>query len=116
MLLYFIEDPVMTPQGFRKFRPVDAADAQGVAIRSSLPPRVVPEVAEPLTWTLAAQIPFALFEPYVGAVAPRVGDAWRANLYKCADETSHPHWAAWAPIGPVLSFHAPQYFGTLTFA
>ena len=39
---------------------------------------------------------------------------WRANLYKCGDETSHPHWAAWSPVD-ALNFHLPRCFGTLRF-
>ena len=40
---------------------------------------------------------------------------WRGNAFKCADETSHPHWASWAPIGEALNFHAPGWFGDLDF-
>ena len=40
--------------------------------------------------------------------------AWRGNLYKCGDRTSHPHWAAWSPVDE-LNFHLPRCFGTLRF-
>ena len=44
------------------------------------------------------------------------GQVWRANLYKCGDQTSHPHWASWAPIGEALNFHQPGFFGGLDLA
>jgi hypothetical protein len=44
------------------------------------------------------------------------GQTWRANLYKCADLSSHPHWGAWAEIGERLDFHQPSRFGEIAFA
>jgi hypothetical protein len=55
-------------------------------------------------------------EPYCGEVRPVVGQRWRVNAFKCGDETSHPHWASWAPIGEALNFHQPEYFGWLELA
>ena len=44
------------------------------------------------------------------------GVTWRANFYKCADHTSHPHWLSWSVIGSgKFEFHVPEYFGTLEF-
>jgi hypothetical protein len=43
------------------------------------------------------------------------GNLWRANFYKCGDDTSHPHWAAWSPVDE-LNFHLPRCFGRLGFA
>jgi len=41
---------------------------------------------------------------------------WRANFYKCADSTSHPHWLTWSPVDhPTPHFHLPAFFGTLEF-
>ena len=41
---------------------------------------------------------------------------WRANFYKCADRTSHPHCLTWAPVDfPVPNFHLPRSFGVLEF-
>ena len=37
----------------------------------------------------------------------------RVGLFKCADDSPHPHWAAWADIGERLDFHQPDAFGTL---
>jgi hypothetical protein len=47
---------------------------------------------------------------------PKSGVRWKANFYKCADKTSHPHWLTWSPVDyPTPKFHLPQFFGTLEF-
>jgi len=71
---------------------------------------VEPEITEPVMWRLAARIPFGLFEHYTGE---RCATTWRGNFYKCGDQTSHPHWASWQPIGDALNFHQPATFGEL---
>jgi hypothetical protein len=39
-----------------------------------------------------------------------------ANFYKCADQTSHPHWLTWASVDyPQPKFHLPEFFGRLVF-
>ncbi len=81
----------------------------------SMPETVDPEIEEPVTWIVELGIPFSLFEAQIGSVAPRPGLAWRGNLYKCGDGTSHPHWGSWNPIGEKLSFHQPSTFGRLRF-
>ncbi len=86
-----------------------------VKIYHSLPEKVEPEITEPTTWTLEFHVPFALFEPYVGAIPPVAGTIWRANFYKCADQTSHPHWGMWNPIPGKLGFHKPEHFAPLIF-
>jgi hypothetical protein len=85
-----------------------------VAVRSSLPPVVEPELEGPLAWQLAFFIPTTLLERHVGAIGPLPGERWRANLYKCGDRTSHPHWASWSPVD-ALNFHLPHCFGELRF-
>ena len=32
------------------------------------------------------------------------GQSWTANFFKCAGNTSHPHWASWSSIGTSLIF------------
>ena len=51
---------------------------------------------------------------YSGPLGTLAGRAWRANFYKCGDQTSHPHWAAWSPVDE-LNFHLPRCFGTIAF-
>jgi hypothetical protein len=89
-------------------------EGQRVTIRSSLPPVVDPEITSAVDWELAFFIPAALLERHVGPIGPLAGQQWRANLYKCGDRTSHPHWAAWSPVD-ALNFHLPHCFGRLRF-
>jgi hypothetical protein len=67
-------------------------------------------------WWLQYFVPLALFERYVGPIGDPAGQRWRANFYKCGDQTARPHWASWAPIGEALNFHQPDKFGELVFA
>jgi hypothetical protein len=110
-----VRDPRRGPDGqFLDWTPLTEADAAHLKIATSLPNRIEPERTEPVTWAAAWTIPFALLEQYVGPVRPVAGATWRGNLYKCGDETSHPHWAAWSPVSE-LNFHAPKDFGRLHF-
>lgn len=107
---------------------VDGAGAGDMASRVALPPEdlalvgivpSLPRVVEPelqvdTLWTLKFSIPFALLEKYVGPLGPLPGQVWRGNFYKCADKTSHPHWAAWSPVD-AFNFHLPRCFGELKF-
>ena len=67
-----------------------------------------------MEWRLEYFIPFSLLEKWVGSLGLVLGQQWHANLYKCGDETSHPHWAAWAPVDE-FNFHLPRCFGTIQF-
>jgi hypothetical protein len=114
-LCSYITDPERTPEGFREFIVLPWEDAKVVIVKHSLPEVTEPEIVDPLTWTLEFFIPFSLLEKYAGQVSPMSGISWRANFYKCGDETSHPHWASWQPV-PKLNFHMPEYFGMIRFA
>ncbi len=115
LLLYYIEDPTRTADGFQKYTKVDEAKLAEMRIFHSLPKIVDPEIRAPLTWIVEYRVPFSLLSAYLGAPVRAGGASWRANLYKCADECSHPHWASWAPIGEELNFHQPDRFGLLEF-
>jgi hypothetical protein len=95
--------------------PLTEGEGRQVAIRTSLPRVVDPEIASEVDWELAFFIPRSVLEGHVGPIGPLAGQEWRANLYKCADRTSHPHWAAWSPVD-ALNFHLPSCFGRLRFA
>jgi cellulose/xylan binding protein with CBM9 domain len=114
LLASHITDHRRTPDGFAAFTRLTDEDGGLVAVRSSLPRVVEPEVRDPLEWELAFFIPILLLEKYVGPIGPLGGQNWRANLYKCADGTSHPHWASWSPVD-ALNFHLPGCFGRLAF-
>jgi hypothetical protein len=114
-LCNYITNPERTPDGFKEFTKVPAHLGQTIQARSSLPQQIDPEIMTPILWTLRFFIPFALFEHYLGSLGAIPGQAWRGNFFKCADETSHPHWAAWSPVDE-LDFHRPSCFATLRFA
>jgi len=109
-----ITDHRRTADGFAAFTNLTEEDGRRVGVRSSLPSVVRPEVTDPLGWELAFFVPKSLLEKYVGPIGPMSGEVWQANLYKCGDGTSHPHWASWSPVD-VLNFHLPHCFGTLRF-
>ena len=115
LLLYYIEDHTPAPGGFVKFQKVSAEWGRKVQIWHSLPAVVDPEIQEPVTWGIGYRVPMALFEAYTGPLGKLSGQTWRANFFKCGDNTSHPHWASWAPI-TALRFHLPECFGELVLA
>jgi len=88
LLLYFIEDPA--PGGakrFRQFCPVPEDIARLIKIEPSLPRRVDPEIAEPITWTIRQHSIFfvrAVRGPRwrdLGTVlAGKLFQVWRSNL------------------------------------
>jgi len=115
ILLSYVEDPTRTPEGFEKSKPVAEDLANQIELFHSIPGPVIEEIEEETTWTVAYFVPFTLFEAHVGALGDVAGQEWRANFYKCADESSHPHWASWAPIAEELNFHRPDKFAPVYF-
>ncbi len=114
LLASHITDHRRTPDGFAAFTRLRGDEGRQVGIRSTLPSLVDPEVTSRIDWELSFSIPIAVLESYVGPIGPLPGQEWRANLYKCADGTSHPHWASWSPVEE-LNFHLPHCFGSLRF-
>lgn len=114
LLASHVTDERRTPDGFAAFRKLGAEEGRQVLRRSSLPSIVDPEIDAPVDWELAFFVPAAVLEGCVGPIGSLAGQEWRANLYKCGDKTSHPHWAAWSPVD-TLNFHLPRCFGTLRF-
>lgn len=87
-----------------------------IDVAHSLPAMVDPEITDPVTWTVEYRIPFEILKEYHDYDTPQSGTVWRANLYKCGDDTSHPHWLTWAPVDfPRPNFHLPDSFGELKF-
>ncbi len=115
MLLYYIEDWQRAEDGFAKYTPVERDIAQAIGIFPSLSGKIETEINEPLEWAIGCTIPFSLLEYYLDPLDLRKGRPWCGNLYKCADRSSHPHWASWSPIGEALNFHDPSYFGRFEF-
>jgi hypothetical protein len=115
MLLYYVADATRGPKGLAAAEPVHAELMRRIRVYHSMPASVPEEIELPTEWKVQYFVPFGLFERYVGDVKPTLARGWRGNFYKCADESSHPHWASWAPIGPELNFHVPQHFASIRF-
>jgi hypothetical protein len=117
-LCHHIRDPRRVPGGFADATPLDPAWLARIRVFHSLPARVEPELAGPVEWSLEFSLPLALVEAQVGPLGPLPGQTWRGNFQKCADQTSHPHWATWAPhdAAQPLNFHQPAFFAPLHFA
>lgn len=96
---------------------VSREDLSRIETAHSLPyDLIVEEIQEPTTWILECRLPLEVIENYIPVEAPSSGVEWRANFYKCADETSKPHWLTWSFVdSPKPQFHAPECFGTLLF-
>lgn len=110
----YIEDPTRCGTGFRSFKRLTKQEGRQVLIYHSLPPRIDPEWDEETTWYLEFYVPLRLMEKYTGPVDISPGSIWRCNLFKCGDQTSHPHWAAWSAVDD-LNFHLPHCFGAIEF-
>ena len=95
MLAHFVEDPARPDMHamMAKYTPVTPEQADMVAIEASMPKVVDPEITEPTEWTIRYTVPILFFEEFFGPLGSLGGQTWRANLYKCGDKTSHPHWA-----------------------
>ena len=115
LLASYITDHERTDDGFKSFTRLLPEEGRHIGIEHSLPARVEPEIAADTPWHLGFFIPFGVMETHAGPLKIEKKTAWRGNFYKCGDETSHPHWGAWAPVDAV-NFHLPRCFGTLWFA
>ena len=65
------------------------------------------------SWRVVVLIPFDL----IGVDPDNLPKSLRANFYKCGDNTAHPHFLSWSPVGtPQPDFHRPEFFGELRLA
>jgi hypothetical protein len=113
-LCYYILNPERTENGFKEYTRIPPEIGARIQVRSSLPPKIDPEIKDPLIWTLQFSIPVSFFAEYVGSVGPLSGQTWHGNFFKCAEEVSHPHWASWSKVDE-FNFHLPRCFGTIQF-
>lgn len=96
--------------------PIADEDIEQVEVAHSLPQVVDPEIQEETIWCVEYRIPYSVLSKYWDFSIPESGTLWRTNLYKCADNTSHPHWLTWAQIDlPRPDFHQPDFFGFLEY-
>lgn len=97
--------------------PLSDADLARMKVAHTMPKNVDPEVTAPTTWVVEYRLPLEILTKYCSELhKPAPGVTWRANFYKCADNTSHPHWLTWSKVeNPHPDFHLPRFFGTLRF-
>lgn len=97
---------------------VKSSDLKKIQMFHSEPKIVEPEKQEPTTWVIEYRLPFDVLKKYCDIIKPAPGVRWKANFYKCADQTSQPHWLIWSAFDKsvkVDGFHTPRFFGTLQF-
>lgn len=110
----YVLNPLRTENGFKDFSKFNMDDCNKVDICSSYCLPIDGENNKPENWTLQFFIPFSLLEQFTGKIERQNMDGWSCNFYKCADESSHPHWISWSPVKE-LNFHTPESFGKLLF-
>lgn len=111
VFLFKYHTDTYTTEGF-----VRPEDYEKIRISHSLKRCVEEEITEDTEWQLEFSIPFSILSNYMEVEQPGPGVSWRANFYKCADKTSHPHWLTWAFVDhPKPKFHLPEFFGKLDF-
>ena len=95
---------------------ISSDDCSRIPVAHTLPKRIDPEIQEPVTWTVEYAIPLDILRKHVSISEPKSGTVWRANFFKCADNSSHPHWLTWNKVEfPVPKFHLPEFFGEIEF-
>lgn len=110
----YVTDPTRVNGSLKDYIPLTLDDNQQIQRFSSLPQTVEPEITQPVVWTLEFSIPLSVFKKYFEQAITKRRQSWRANFYKCGNETSHPHWASWAPLS-ARNFHDPASFGQIEF-
>ncbi|MDQ5987190.1 MAG: hypothetical protein CSYNP_02927 [Syntrophus sp. SKADARSKE-3] len=114
LLASYVTDPTRVNSSVRACTPLGPDDVRKIGVYHSLPDIIEPEIDDDVVWFLEFSIPFAIMERFTGCFGDVAGKSFRANFYKCGNETSHPHWAAWSPI-TALNFHLPECFGIIHF-
>lgn len=116
LLLGYKENPDFKGTTLKKSGRLPWKLASRVVIAHTMPHVIDPEITEPVEWRIQCFIPYEIFETYLGPLGDPAGQTWRANFYKIAETNSHPHYIMWSPILEGNTFHAPKFFGALTFA
>lgn len=67
-------------------------------------------------WEVYYEIPFSFLQVFTPDFKPKSGDNLRGNVYKCGDDTIHPHWMSWNKVEtPTPDFCREEYFGLMHF-
>lgn len=97
-------------------KPLTDEECDQVEVASSLKEVPGDEIKEPTRWTVEYKMPISILENYANVAKPAPGVVWKANFYKCADLSSHPHWLTWNLVdNPTPDFHRPEFFGEIRF-
>jgi hypothetical protein len=115
LLASYITDPRRTPSGFVGQTLLDTSADSAIERETDLDGPLDAELASETQYEIAFRVPFGLLRQYGTVRVPSAGTRWRGNLYKCSENSSHPHWAAWSPIGAKLEYHQPALFGEFEF-
>ena len=110
----YVTDSTRVNGGLKEYVLLSPAVNQLILRYASLPAIVEPEITKEVLWMLEFSIPLDLFKKYAEPAKTGMKKFWRANFYKCGNETSHPHWASWAPLSE-RNFHDPASFGQIEF-
>ncbi|NMA43881.1 MAG: diguanylate cyclase [Oligosphaeraceae bacterium] len=114
-LIYYVRDHRRSGSGLADYAKLSPEEGKLIKVKTTMPQIVDPEISEPITWCAQFTIPRSLIEKYTGDLQSLNDCTWEANLYKCGDDTSHPHWISWKPV-TALNFHLPECFGKLILA
>lgn len=98
---------------FKAFYPIPFELGSLLRVNSTLPQELYPQDDNPLDWELTVEIPLRFFQHFKEDIA--FTGRWQGNAFKCAGDSSHPHWGSWCPIGDECNFHQPERFGTFLF-
>ncbi len=90
-------------------------DVKKITIAHSFTPADDKEIPEEVQWTLEYKLPLSMLEKYATVTRPEPGVYWRANFYKIAHLSSHPHYLSWSHVPGEVDMHTPQFFGQLNF-
>jgi len=115
LLLWYVEQPRGPDGVFGKYTEVPKETVAQIEVATTFSGPIREELVGSQAWTVSYSVPLELFERYTGPLGDPSGQTWSANFYKCADDSSHPHWGYWADIGDRLDFHQPDRFGEIVF-
>ncbi len=115
ILMYYFTDVEQRGAAPEEYVKVDPMLAATIEVFHTMRDGTELEIAEDLDWQLCYKLPIAVLEHYSGEIGELSGQSWTGNFFKCADNSSHPHWASWSPIGESLNFHQPLHFGQIEF-
>ena len=95
---------------------VPVVKSKEILIATTLSGPIPVEMVPPVVWVVEYSLPIHILSSYGKTIQPAAGISWRANFYKCADKSSHPHWLTWSKVNyPKPRFHLPEFFGYLVF-